>query len=100
MKKLGLLSAEALPFRLETFLYLLAQSGRNDYQCIHDPSNETVRVQNEVSLMGCFGRGILQLILVLLLIQLVPIYTIHAAGLVCTVRRGLGTGIFRRENHC
>lgn len=49
--------------------------------------------------MGCFGRGILQLIVVLLLIQLAPIYIIHAAGLAYTLKSGLGTGIFRRESH-
>lgn len=51
-----------------------------------------------VSLTGCFGRGILQLIVVLLLIQLIPIYIIDTAGLVYTLRNGLGRFIFRRES--
>lgn len=52
-----------------------------------------------VSLMGFIGRRILQLIVVLLLIQLIPIYIIRTAGLVYTLRNGLGTFIFRRESH-
>lgn len=51
------------------------------------------------SLMHCFGRYILQLIVVLLLIQLIPIYIIYIVDLVYTLGSELGTFIFRRESN-
>lgn len=51
------------------------------------------------SLMSCFGRGILQLIVNLPLTQLIPICIIYTAGLVYTPRSVLGACVFGRENH-
>lgn len=98
--KPGLLSAEVLPFCLEMFLYFLAQSEEtiiNVFMTL--PMRPLGWKMKSVSLMGFIGRRILQLIVVLLLIQLIPIYIIHTAGLVYTLRNGLGTFIFRRESH-
>lgn len=51
------------------------------------------------SLMSCFGRGILQLIVILPLIWVIPICIIYTAGFVYTPRSAQGTCVFRRENH-
>lgn len=51
-----------------------------------------------VTLMGCLGRGILHLTVVLLLIQLIPFYIIPRAGLVNALRSGLGMFICGRES--
>lgn len=51
-----------------------------------------------VTLMGCLGRGILHLTVVLSLIQLIPFYIIPRAGLVNALRSGLGMFICGRES--
>lgn len=51
------------------------------------------------SLMSCFGRGILQLIVILPLIWVIPICIIYTAGFVYTPRNAQGACVFRRENH-